>query len=139
MKVIMCIDERNGLMFNNRRISRDSKVTEDIITMLDKRSLMLQIKSYSKILFENYPERIIINDELPSIDTTDWQFIEDDELIGFENNLEEIILYNWNRHYPSDKKLQLELQSINWELVSQVDFIGNSHNTITKFVYTRKK
>ena len=30
MKVIVCVDDNNGMMFNNRRQSRDEKVIEKV-------------------------------------------------------------------------------------------------------------
>ena len=36
MKVIVCIDDNGGMLFNKRRQSRDRKVLEDISLMTDK-------------------------------------------------------------------------------------------------------
>ena len=33
MKIIVCLDDNNGMLFNNRRQSRDKTVVEDIISV----------------------------------------------------------------------------------------------------------
>ena len=33
MKMIVCLDDRNGVSFNNRRQSRDRVVIQDILTL----------------------------------------------------------------------------------------------------------
>ena len=51
MKLIVCLDERKGMMFNNRRQSRDRVLIDNMIKMVgdDK----LYIAPYSESLFEN--------------------------------------------------------------------------------------
>ena len=50
MKVIVCLDERRGMMFNKRRCSRDRAVIEDILTMYTPADLC--VSTYSASLFE---------------------------------------------------------------------------------------
>ena len=40
MKVISIVDDDYGIMFNNRRVSKDSVLNEHIIKMLDGRKLL---------------------------------------------------------------------------------------------------
>lgn len=49
MKVISIVDDDYGIMFNNRRVSKDSVLNEHIIKMLDGGKLWLSL--YSKQLF----------------------------------------------------------------------------------------
>lgn len=46
MKVISIVDDDYGIMFNNRRVSKDSVLNEHIIKMLDGGKLWLSL--YSK-------------------------------------------------------------------------------------------
>ena len=39
MKVISIVDDNYGIMFNNRRVSKDSVLNEHIVKMLDGRKL----------------------------------------------------------------------------------------------------
>ena len=52
MKVISIVDDDYGIMFNNRRVSKDSVLNEHIIKMLDGGKLWLSL--YSKQLFCDY-------------------------------------------------------------------------------------
>ena len=58
MKLIVCIDENNGMMFNNRRQSKDRVVIEKIEEIID--SEPLYIDTYSKKLFES----AIVSDDI---------------------------------------------------------------------------
>lgn len=41
MKIIICLDNNNGLMFNNRRQSRDSKIIENIFEIIGSANLYI--------------------------------------------------------------------------------------------------
>ena len=60
MKVISIVDDDYGIMFNNRRVSKDSMLNDHIIKMLDGRKLWLSL--YSKQLFGDY-ENLEVNQE----------------------------------------------------------------------------
>ena len=51
MKIIACLDDNNGLLFNNRRQSRDRVVIEDILK--DCHNSKLWINNFSKSLFDS--------------------------------------------------------------------------------------
>ena len=51
MKIIVCVDDNNGMMFNKRRQSRDRVLIQDIIANLDGSNLL--IAPYSEKLFED--------------------------------------------------------------------------------------
>ena len=41
MRVIVCLDDRNGMLFNRRRQSRDRRVVEDILRELGEKRLLV--------------------------------------------------------------------------------------------------
>ena len=47
-------------------------------------------------------------------------------------------LYYWNRRYPSDLKFDIDFSNGKWEVVSEEEFEGNSHDKITKKVILKK-
>ena len=47
----------------------------------------------------------------------------------------EYIVFWWNRHYPPDRKFDLDLSK--WNKVSEEEFAGYSHEKITKEVYEK--
>ena len=50
------------------------------------------------------------------------------------DKIERLVLYCWNRDYPFDQSLDLDLAK--WRLTGSSELVGTSH-TITKFVYER--
>lgn len=100
MKVISIVDDDYGIMFNNRRVSKDSVLNEHIIKMLDGGKLWLSL--YSKQLFCDY-ENLEVNQEFGFAGRDDFCFVEDSEIVSYEDMVDEVYLYKWNRKYPSDK------------------------------------
>ena len=63
MILIVCVDERNGMMFNNRRQSRDKILTGHIIEKAKDKKLW--ITTFSKDIFNiEEDENIMIDDIL---------------------------------------------------------------------------
>ena len=135
MKVISIVDDDYGIMFNNRRVSKDSVLNEQIIKMLDGRKLWLSL--YSKQLFGNY-ENIEVNQEFGFAGKDDFCFVEDSEIVSYEDMVDEVYLYKWNRKYPSDVKFPKDMLN-DFKLEGSTDFEGNSHEKITEERYVRKK
>lgn len=135
MKVIFCLDDNNGMMFNHRRQSRDEKVIEKILEITKKNRLWVNKYSYS--LFEIFNiSNINVDDAfLSEAPMGEYCFVENSELLSYEKWIEEIIVFRWNRDYPYDKKLDIDLSK--WEFKSSVEFEGNSHKKITMEVYSR--
>ena len=137
------MDDNRGMLFNKRRQSRDAKVIEDIFTMTEK----LWIHSFSEKLFEEESGKslsgkiagqIIVDDDfLNKAKKEEFCFVENQELMSYSNSIEQIVLYCWNRKYPSDFKLDLDLS--NWEKKAITEFVGNSHEKITKIVLQQIK
>lgn len=132
MNVIICIDDKQGMLFNNRRQSQDAKVIEDIFDLTNE----LWVSSFSVKLFVEENIKLTTSDTLLE-DVPKWGycFIEDKKLKPYEGDIEQLIVYKWNRTYPSDFKLDLNLNE--WKLVESIDFIGNSHEKITREIYEK--
>ena len=126
MKVISIVDDNYGIMFNNRRVSKDSVLNKHIIKMLD-----------SKQLFGDY-ENLEVNQEFGFAGRDDFCFVEDSEIVSYEDIVDEVYLYKWNRKYPSDVKFPKDMLN-DFKLEGSTDFEGNSHEKITEERYVRKK
>lgn len=135
MILIVCVDENNGMLFNERRQSRDKTLIEHIIEMT--RNKKLWIKHFSKDVFEEYKlKNLAIDDELLNkAGNDDYCFIEDISLSESINKFDKIIVYNWNRRYPAD--LYFDIDLTDWVLEGKTDFKGNSHDKITQEIYKR--
>ncbi len=128
MKLIVCIDDKNGMMFNNRRQSRDKILIANLLEYCKGKKLYTT--EYSAKLFpENTVEVCAKLEEI----TEGYIFAEN--ILVNENEVEEIIVYKWNRLYPADTYFNIDLA--NWALVETTEFAGSSHEKITREVYER--
>ena len=137
MILIVCVDERNGMTFNNRRPSRDKILTGRIIEKTKDKKLW--ITTFSKDIFNIEEDgNIMIDDKFYSIaEKEDYCFIENIDANIISDKVDKIILYNWNRHYPADKYFNISLD--NWLIISEENFTGSSHDNITERIYVRGK
>ena len=115
MTLIVCVDDNMGMLFNHRRQSKDVVVRERILKQAEGKHLW------------------IMNEAAPE----DVCFAEDCSVAHYEQWIDRIILYKWNRSYPADLHFDIPLAAHGWQLVSTEDFVGNSHEKITEEVYTK--
>lgn len=137
MKVIVCVDDNNGMMFNNRRQSRDRILIEDIVKNVVGGNLLMV--PYSETLFEDSDIEAFFLSEyiLEEADPEDYCFIENKPLLPHIDRIDELIIYRWNRKYPADMYLDINPLEHSFKLVSTLEFAGSSHEKITKEVYKR--
>lgn len=134
--LIACVDDAMGMMFHQRRLSQDKRVLEDVELVCDGADLW--IAPYSEKLFKGYNIQLKISEEFLALcGGRDFCFLEDRKIEGHEERMSEIILYRWNRKYPSDLYLNLDWDK--WKLGGQTEFQGNSHEKITKQFYIRRE
>ena len=141
MNVIICADDNMGMLFNHRRQSRDKKVTEDMLQMAD----VLWLHPFSEKLFQeeeiqtlckNGRKQILVDENfLQKALPGQYCFVENQELVPYVNAIEQVVLYCWNRKYPSDFKLDLDVTQ--WTVQSVTEFVGSSHEKITKTIFKK--
>ena len=136
MILIVCVDKNGGMAFNSRRQSRDIKLRERILTLTNDSTLL--INNYSKEMFGDHSHIRVDKHFLDNAIDGDYCFAEDIDATPYEDKISKIILYKWNRAYPSDLKFGISL-SDGWKLVKTEDFQGNSHEKITEEIYERVK
>ena len=136
MVLITCIDEKNGMLFNNRRQSRDKILNNHILSKVNDNKLW--ITSFSQDLFDIVEAKNIIidNDFVDKIGKNDYCFIEDVIPSSVIDNVDKMIIYNWNRHYPADQYFDISLEG--WTLTSEYEFTGTSHEKMTEKIYIRR-
>lgn len=134
MIIIACVDDNLGMMFNKRRQSRDSQVIKHIHDMIKDQKLW--INPYSKELFVGLKNILIDEQSTRKAQKGDYCFIENEELQIDIGKIEKIVLYFWNRNYPSDKKFVIDLTE--WEEISEEEFEGSSHEKVTQKIYIRR-
>ncbi|MCI5911420.1 MAG: ribonuclease Z [Oscillospiraceae bacterium] len=131
MDLIVCLDDDDGMKFNHRRQSRDQKVINDILNNLEGQKLYSDEES--RILFPKNRLDIVYVSDLTDIEG--YFFAESTSNIPEEKNIDNLIIYKWNRRYPSDEKFPIPYHE--WKMISSVEFVGKSHEKITKEIYKR--
>lgn len=131
MTVIVCVDKNLGMLFNSRRLSRDREVIDRIISICNGR--LLRINHFSANLFGDYA--LVSESFLEEANFDDFCFVENVDLSGYSDKIDKIIIYNWNRSYPADLFLGVNLND--FTLVRSVEFAGNSHDRITESIYVK--
>ena len=135
MTLIFCVDDRFGVMFNNRRQSRDIAVLEDIKKC--HKNQTIYVHPYSEKLFKDNDIPCSINNGYKSNDGV--YFIENTCPPDLFDKADEIIIYHWGRLYPSDKQLDFHFVNKGFELSETTTFPGNSHKEIRKEIFIRRK
>ena len=135
MNIIVCVDNRMGVMFNNRRQSRDKILCRKVLELAQNNRLLLN--SYSAVLFDGSDKDVIVDDEfLKNAENGDFCFVDCNDIAPYVSKTEKLIVFRWNRDYPYDYRLDIDLCS-GWKLIDSEDFKGSSHDKITMEVYVR--
>lgn len=136
MKLIICVDDRGGMAFNKRRVSRDKDMVLDASEYIGDSTLFLQ--SYSAELFSESGLNIIVSENsLKFADEDDFVFLERENPVPYMSAAKEIVLYKWNRRYPFDVKMEKNPIELGFKLESVFEFKGNAHDKITREVYRK--
>ena len=135
MIAAICVDERNGTLFNGRRQSMDREVRRVLLEMAGARPLRVSPYTAGQFAPEERSRLEVSPRFLEEAEPGDLCFVEETPLAPVADKLEGLVLIHWNRHYPSDRTLDISLDGRN--KISTQDFAGHSHPNITMEVYTR--
>lgn len=136
MKLVICIDERGGMLFNKRRVSRDKLMISDLAEYIGDAALFMS--QYSEELFQDVNLNIILSENpLKFAEDDDFVFVERESPEPYAKLAKEIVVYNWNRRYPFDMVMDFLPDKLGFKLDTRVEFKGFSHEKITREVYKR--
>lgn len=131
---IVCIENNYGMLFNKRRVSKDSELMKWLINYTQSHALWYN--SYSEKLFEDVEKvttDIILkcDDEfINKAKQEDYCFIENIDISQYKEYYNEIIVCKWNRNYPSDFRLKVKEEDIlKKDILAEIK--GSSHEKIT--------
>ena len=135
MIIVICADDKNGMMFNGRRQSQDRILREKILA--DAGNSKIWINAYSAKQFgdEDQSRIQVAEDFLKKAGKGELCLVENVDVKPYLEKVEEIILYKWNRTYPADTWFDIDLT--NWKMAETMEFAGSSHEKITKERYRR--
>lgn len=134
MIVVVCLDDRDGMSFLKRRQSQDSGLRNHLLEV--SRGSGLWMNSYSARQFEEKADNIRVDENfLELAEPGDYCFLETGDVELACRRAEKLVIYRWNRHYPSDVKFPMELFADRMRLLSREEFAGSSHEKISCEVY----
>lgn len=134
MTAIVCIEDRGGILFLKRRVSRDREVYRDIA----ENYIKVYMTSYSLPLFDG----VKINTGVRLLPIFEGErgevcFVESGEIADNIHKISRLVIYRWNRTYPSDVKLGFDPEEMGFKRVSTTELVGYSHEKITKDIYEK--
>lgn len=130
MKLIVCLDERNGMRFLGRRQSQDAVLRQRMLALAGDRGLWMD--AYSAKQFPADANIRVDEAYWLLAEPEDYCFAELAPVETFLHRVEELVIYRWNRHYPADGVFPMEQVG---QLLSRQEFAGSSHDCITEEVY----
>ena len=131
MKLIVCVDKSNGMLFNSRRQSQDSVLREKMLGIIGNDKLFLN--AYSAKQFEKADNLHISETFIKDAGVNDFCFIENCDIP--DDGITEVYIFNWNRDYPADRYFELDLKP--FKKIKTESFEGSSHKKITLEVYKK--
>ena len=134
MKVIICVEKSGGMLFNNRRHSKDAVLQQKIFEMIGQRPLL--VNEYTAGQFEITDNLKICSNFLEIAEKEDYCFVENEEIPI--DKVSEFLIFQWNRDYPSDVYFSHDLAALGFKRVKKKEFAGSSHKKITLEIYTRE-
>ena len=133
MKLIFCVDDKNGMMLFGKRQSQDSLLRKWIIEHTSGSRLWMS--SYSAKQFNDQAGYVVDDNYMMNASIGDYCFIEDK---GYNlETVSEVILCKWNRKYQADIAFSIDLKANGFRKVSSEDIRGTSHDKITIEIYKK--
>ena len=136
MTVIVCLEDRGGMLFNRRRLSRDRVLSADAVELARSEGKKLSMCSFSEKLFEEYSEHITVDEDFLD-NGAELCFVENKALAPHLQRIDRLVIYRWNRTYPFDTVIDIDVSTAPWRLLSREEFAGYSHEKITKEIYVK--
>ncbi len=133
MKLIVCVDDNGGMMFNGRRQSQDRVLREKVLSMTAGHTLWMS--EYSAKQFAEGGDFKVHDRCADKAKTDDFCFVENTTFSI--DDCDEVWMFRWNRRYPADVTWNVDLQTNGFSLTGTEEFVGSSHPKITLDIYKR--
>lgn len=133
MKIVVCLDDHDGMLFAGRRQSKDSALRRRVLELVSDG--ILWVNAYTAGQFEEQGNIRCDEDFLEKAAAGDCCFVENVDITPYLDKIKGVILYRWNRRYPADVAFPVSLFADRWQLESREEFPGSSHESITEERY----
>ena len=134
MTIFICLDDADGLAFNHRRQSRDRVLCERIAALAQNDTLRMNTSSFSLFSGMNVPNICAEDDFAQHAQPGDFCFFECTDPTPYLGLATRLTVFRWNRRYPADLHFTVPAD---WQKVSEAEFEGSSHPTITQEDYVK--
>lgn len=131
MNYIVCLDLENGMLFNKRRQSQDREVRKDVKIISQKSRLWMNEYSFKQFKEDENDNINVCEDFLEKMSEEDFGLVENSDFSLKSGD--KLIVYRWDKKYPSDKGLDINLDAL--KSVEESEITGYSHEIIKKEVY----
>lgn len=132
--VCICLDDRGGMTFLGKRQSRDRILLDEMFSSFGE----VYVTDFSvPILTEHVGEYTVVKDLFADSPEGAVLFNENLGLKDHLEDIETIVLYKWHRKYPYDQQIDISFDE--WRTTKKTEFVGSSHEKITKLVMKRRK
>ena len=135
MIVMVCVDDKNGMMFNKRRQSQDRVLRQHMLELAGDKKLWMNAYSRKQFSKEDENRIAVAENGFQNIWSGEYCFLEDEDPAQYTEQIEELILFHWNRIYPADFFCTLDLSE--WKRKTTEEFAGCSHEKITQEWYVK--
>ena len=114
MKIAICVDKSNGILFGGNRLSQDSILRNKLIELAGNGKLCMN--EYSAKQVDSNDRLQVCEDFLLSAGQNDICFVENVEIPM--DKVSEVYLFNWNRDYPADTYFEFEPKESNFKRIN---------------------
>ena len=134
MRLIVCLDDENGIAFNHRRQSRDRVMIEDLLLYVGLERLCITPKT-AALFPATTPEMSITEAPFEDAGDQDTVFCELIDPAPYVDRFDEIVIYRWNQTYPADVYFTVPMEG--FACTETTEFPGYSHEIITREVWKK--
>ncbi len=133
MTVAICLCDRGGMLFNNRRQSKDRNQILDLLSLASGEKIY--INAFSEKLFSDSGANFEVVEN--PLESGGFAFVENLHISPYIDRINKLIIYRWNRRYPADFSVDISPSDAGMSLSESVDFEGYSHEKITREVWIK--
>ncbi len=133
MTLILCLDQKDGMLFNKRRQTFDYELL-DMICKSFKGKLF--ISSFSEKYF-GQRSVTVLSSPLTDAPSESAVFIENEDVTPFIGNIDKIIIYRFGCVYPADTYFTVKPLESGFRLAGRIKFSTEVHKDMFKEIYKR--
>lgn len=147
MIIIAVVDDDFGMTFNNRRQSMDIELRRKVYGLAFGSLLFMNGYSYKQYredensnidadMIDYFKSNIIVSEDfLAEAGTGAYCFVENNSVMPYSDKIEKMIIFRWNKKYPSDTRLDYIPKDNGMTMIETLDFAGKSHEKITMEIW----